>query len=139
MRSGQWYSPASQQDRSRSNKVSEQIIAAAITVHRHLGPGLLESSYKRCLAKELSLRGVSFETEIAIPINYKGTCLEDGYRIDMVVEGLVVVEIKSLAKILPVHEAQLLTYLRISQLWLGLLLNFETALLKDGIKRLVNG
>ena len=74
-----------------------------------------------------------------MPINYKGTCLEDGYRIDMVVEGLVVVEIKSLAKILPVHEAQLLTYLRISQLWLGLLLNFETALLKDGINRLVNG
>ncbi len=120
------------------NSVSNRIIGAAIEVHRHLGPGLLESAYSSCLAKEFSLRGLSFNSEISLNLVYKGEKIDAGYRLDFLVENKVVVEIKSVEKLLPVHEAQLLSYLRISKLKLGLLINFNSVLLKNGIKRLAN-
>ncbi len=118
-------------------QITEAIIGAAIEVHRILGPGLLESAYQRCLARELSLRHVKFESEVSIPVEYKGIRLETGYRIDLLVEDVVIVEVKAIAAIEPVHEAQLLTYLRLSGKKVGLLLNFNVPVLKDGILRRV--
>ena len=123
----------------RANTLSQQIIGAAIEVHRHLGPGVLENSYEQCLCRELSLRGISFERQIGLPLEYKGLKLECGYRLDILVEGLVIVEIKAVEKIEPIHEVQLLTYLRLTDLWLGLLINFHEMPLKNGIRRIVNG
>jgi GxxExxY protein len=117
--------------------LTEVIIAAAIEVHRALGPGLLESAYRQCLCHELKLRGVSFRYEVPLPVHYKGTLLDCGYRIDILVEETVVLELKSIDKLLPIHEAQLLTYLRLSGKRIGLLINFNVALLKDGIIRRV--
>ncbi len=119
--------------------MSNQIIGAAIEVHKSLGPGLLESAYQACHKHELGLRGVPVQTEVPLPLNYKGVKLDCGYRMDEVVDGLVVVEIKSVERLEPIHEAQLLTYLRLSGLWLGLLINFNVPILKQGIKRLVLG
>ncbi|MBD0370724.1 MAG: GxxExxY protein [Pyrinomonadaceae bacterium] len=117
------------------NKITEAIIGAAIEVDRSLGPGLLESTYKGCLCRELSLREVSFEREKPLPLEYKGIHLECGYRLDLLVAGAVVVEIKAIEAIAPVHEAQLLTYLRLGGWRVGLLINFNVEVLKQGIRR----
>ncbi|SPF47132.1 conserved hypothetical protein [Candidatus Sulfotelmatobacter kueseliae] len=111
------------------------IIGAAIEVHRQLGPGLLESAYEECLCHELHLRGLAFERQVALPVSYKGLQLDCGYRIDLIVEREVVVELKAVEKILPIHEAQLLTYLKISGKHVGLLINFDVPLLTQGIIR----
>lgn len=110
------------------------VIGAAIEVHRELGPGLLESAYEECLCRELSLRRIQFKKQVPQPVVYKDVHLDCGYRMDIVVENKVVVEVKSVDAIHPIHEAQLLTYLKLSGIHIGLLLNFNTALLKDGIK-----
>ena len=115
-----------------------QIIGAAIEVHKQLGPGLLESTYQACLCRELELRGVSFECQKPLPLEYKGVRLECGYRIDLLVAGLVIVEIKSVEALAPIHEAQLLTYLKLTGVKIGLLMNFNVVVLKNGIRRLVH-
>jgi GxxExxY protein len=120
------------------NQLSSKIIGAAIEVHKHLGPGLLESSYEECLCKELMLRGLKFEQQKALPIIYKGEKLDCGYRLDIVIENQIIVELKACDRIEPIHKAQLLTYLKLSGLKLGLLLNFNTEVMKDGIVRVVN-
>jgi GxxExxY protein len=125
--------------KEQANLLSRQIIGAAIEVHKTLGPGLLESAYQNCHKHELGLRGVPVQTEVPLPLEYKGFRLDCGYRMDELVGGLVIVEIKSVERIEPIHEAQLLTYLRLSGLWLGLLINFNAPVLKNGIKRLVLG
>ena len=117
------------------NKISEQIIGAAIEVHKALGPGLLESAYEGCLCRELDLRGIPFERQRPLPVQYKGAQLDCGYRLDLLVEGAVVVEIKAVVAIEPIHEAQLLTYLKLGAWKLGLLINFNVPVLKDGIRR----
>jgi len=119
------------------NKLTEQIIGAAIEVHRHLGPGLLESAYETCLAYELEKLGLKVERQKALPLIYKEIRLEQGYRIDLLVEDAVVVELKVVEHILPVHEAQVLSYLKLSGCKVGLLLNFQVKLLKNGIRRFV--
>ena len=113
------------------------IIGAAIEVHRHLGPGLLESAYEECLCHELHLRGLIFERQVDLPVAYKGIHLACGYKIDLIVEQEVVLELKTVEALLPVHEAQLLTYLKLSGKHVGLLINFNTAILTRGIKKLV--
>jgi len=119
------------------NELTHEIIGAAIEVHRTLGPGLLESTYEECTARELTLRGLSFERQKPLPIVYKDVKLECGYRVDLLVEGRVVVELKSAGALAPVHEAIVLTYLRLSGVRIGLLINFNVAVLKDGIKRFI--
>ena len=119
------------------NILTKQIIGAAIEVHRHLGPGLLESTYETCLAYELQQLGLSFERQRALPLVYKEIRLDQGYRIDLLVERKVVVEIKVVEQIAPVHEAQVLSYLKLSGRRVALLLNFNVKLLKDGIRRFV--
>jgi GxxExxY protein len=123
-------------DRSESG-VTSQIIGAAIEVHRALGPGLLESAYADCLCRELFLRQISFRREVSLPVDYKGLRLECSYRLDLVVADLVVVEVKSTAAIESIHEAQLLTYMRLGGWDLGLLINFNVSVLKNGIRRRV--
>jgi len=120
------------------NGITHGIIAAAIEVHRHLGPGLLESAYQVCVCYELSRMGLSFTREVHLPLSYKGLQLDCSYRIDLLVEDAVLVELKSIEQILPIHSAQLLTYLRASHKPIGLLINFNVLVLKDGIKRIVN-
>ena len=119
------------------NKITDGIIAAAIEVHRALGPGLLESTYEMCLCRELGIRGLLFERQVPIPVGYKGVKLDCGYRADIVVERLVVVEIKATDSVLPIHEAQLFSYLKLGGWKLGLLINFNVELLKHGIRRRV--
>jgi len=114
------------------------IIGAAIEVHSHLGPGLLESTYQKCHAYELQKLGLVTSSEVAMPLRYKELSLDVGYRVDLIVGGCVLVENKCVEKILPVHEAQLLTYLKLSQMQLGFLLNWNVPLIKDGIKRMVH-
>jgi len=121
------------------NEITGNIIKAAIEVHRHLGPGLLESAYEECLCHELHLMGMSFERQKNLPIEYKGIKLDCGYRLDLVVENKVVVEIKASEKMLPIYEAQVLTYLKLTGLQLGLLINFNCQVIKDGIRRIVLG
>lgn len=120
------------------NKITERIIAAAIAVHRGLGPGLLESAYEACLAYELAERGLAVERQKGLPVTYHGVRLDCGYRIDLLVEGLVVVELKAVEKLEPIHEAQLLSYLKLSACKVGLLINFNVKMLKDGLRRMVN-
>jgi GxxExxY protein len=120
------------------NEVSGQIVDAAIKVHSVLGPGLLERAYQVCLAHELGKRGVRVRSEVPMPVRYDGVELDLAYRIDLLVEECVVVEIKATAKILPVHQAQLLSHLKLSDHRVGLLINFNVTRLKDGIVRLVN-
>jgi GxxExxY protein len=119
------------------DKLTDQVIGFAIEVHRALGPGLLESAYEECLCFELKSHGLSFARQLPLPVVYKSVRLDCGYRIDLVVENAVIIELKTAERILPVHEAQLLTYLKLSGLRVGLLLNFHSALLKDGIRRMV--
>ncbi|MBX7257404.1 MAG: GxxExxY protein [Candidatus Hydrogenedentes bacterium] len=116
-------------------EIKEAIIGAAIEVHRELGPGLLESAYEECLAYELSLRGLTARRQVELPVIYKRLELDCGYRIDLIVEEAVVVELKAVEKLLPIHEAQILTYLKLSEMSVGLLLNFNVPLMRDGIKR----
>ncbi|MBN2563387.1 MAG: GxxExxY protein [Phycisphaerae bacterium] len=120
------------------NAITEVIIGAAIAVHRALGPGLLESAYEACLAYELAERGVAIERQKGLPAKYRGVKVDCGYRIDLLVEGLVVVELKAVEKLDPIHEAQLLSYLRLSGCPVGLLINFNVKMLKKGIRRMVN-
>ncbi|HWJ16810.1 MAG TPA: GxxExxY protein [Gemmatimonadaceae bacterium] len=126
-------------DGRRLNQVSGEIVDSAVNVHGVLGPGLLESAYEVCLAYELRERGLSVRTQIPLPVVYKGIRLEQAYRLDMLIEEAVVVENKTLAAIHPVHEAQLLTHLKLSGHRLGLLLNYYVPFMRDGIKRIVNG
>lgn len=121
------------------NKLSSIIIGAAIEVHKVIGPGLLESAYEECLCRELSLRKISFERQKPLPIVYKDCKLDCGYRFDIVVDNAIIVELKSCNQIEPIHKAQLLTYLKLSGLTLGLLLNFNMTVMRDGIVRIVNG
>jgi|SRR6185503_8603658 GxxExxY protein len=119
------------------NVLTREIIGAAIEVHRHLGPGLLESAYQQCLAQELTLREVPYERERPLPLEYKGLRLNCGYRADFLVDNVIVVETKSIEAIAPVHEAQLLTYMRLGKWQVGLLINFNVLVLKRGICRKV--
>jgi GxxExxY protein len=119
--------------------VGREVIGAAIEVHRTLGPGLLESAYQRCLARELELRRLKVATEVPLPVNYKGEALEVGYRIDLLVEDAIVVENKAVQFVTAVHEAQIITYLKLSGHKLGYLINWNVPVLKDGLKRYVNG
>jgi GxxExxY protein len=119
------------------NEITHSVIGAAIEVHRALGPGLLESVYQRCLARELEVRGMAYQTEYPIPLEYKGVYLECGYRLDLLVAGRVPVEVKSIDALAPIHESQLLTYLRLGGWNVGLLINFNVIVLKDGIRRKV--
>ena len=118
--------------------ITERIIGAAIEVHRHLGPGLLESTYETCLAFEMASRGLRVERQKELPVVYRDIHLDCGYRLDLLVENRVIIELKAVDSLLPIHEAQLLSYLKLSGLKVGLLLNFNVRLLSNGIKRLVN-
>ena len=120
------------------NKITDKTIGAAIAVHRALGPGLLESAYESCLIYELNQQGLAVERQKAVPVNYKNVNLDCGYRIDLLVENQVVVELKAVEKLQKIHEAQLLSYLKLSGCKVGLLINFNVEVLKNGIRRLVN-
>ena len=122
----------------RVNEITEAVIGAAIEVHRSLGPGLLESAYEVCLARELELRRVRYARQVPVPLAYKGVQLDCGYVLDLLVEGLVIVELKTVEKLLPIHQAQLLTYLRLTNSPVGLLINFKETTLLRGLKRMVN-
>jgi len=122
-------------DEKALNELSGKIVDAAIAVHRELGPGLLESVYETCLAQELSGRNIQLQRQVEIPVYYKGGRLEAGFRADILVQDLIIVEIKAVEKLLPIHEAQIITYLRLSGRPLGLLLNFNCKLMKQGIRR----
>jgi GxxExxY protein len=119
-------------------EVATKIVNAAIKVHTALGPGLLESAYQRCMTYELSKDGVTVECEVLLPITYETITIDAGYRIDMIVAGSVLVENKTVEKLLPIHEAQLLTYLKMKKIKVGFLLNWNVSRMKDGIKRMVN-
>ena len=120
------------------NELSKRIIGSAIEVHKLLGPGLLESAYEECLCHELRLQSLSFERQKPLPVKYKGFKLDCGYRLDVVVEDTIILELKSCERIEPIHKAQLLTYLKLTRLNVGLLLNFNNVVMLDGIVRLVN-
>ena len=122
---------------SEINHITEQIIGSAIEVHRVVGPGLLESAYEECLCRELSLRKIKFERQLSLPVEYKGLRLDCGYRLDLLAVNAVVVEIKAVDSLLSIHEAQLLTYLKLGGWCAGLLINFNVDVLKNGIKRMV--
>jgi GxxExxY protein len=123
-------------DHQRDPRTSP-IIASAIEVHRHLGPGLLESAYEECLCHELHLRGITFQRQVSLPVLYKGLPLDCGYQIDLIVQDEVVLELKSTEKILPIHQAQLLTYMKLARKSVGLLVNFNVPVLTQGITRRV--
>lgn len=120
------------------NDISGTIIGSAIKVHKALGPGLLENAYEGCLVYELAQHGLKCQTQLKLPVVYNGVKIKTGYRLDLLVECTVIVELKTVKKIMPIHEAQLLSYLKMSKLKLGLILNFNTKILKQGIKRIVN-
>ena len=122
----------------RESQLTEKIIGCGIEVHKALGPGLLESAYEECFCYELTQNGISFSRQVPLPVVYKGIKLDCGYRIDVLVNDFVVVELKTVEKLLPIHDAQLLTYLKLYRRPVGLLMNFNVPVLKDGIKRLVN-
>jgi GxxExxY protein len=119
--------------------LTHEVIGAAIEVHKALGPGLLESAYEACLCQELKLRQIPFERQVPLGLNYKGIMLDDVYRMDVVVDGKLVLELKAVERLDPIHDAQILTYLRLSKIRLGLLINFNVPVLKSGIKRFVQG
>lgn len=122
---------------TQRNSLTEEIIGGAIDVHRALGPGLLESAYEDCLCLEFGLRGLHFQRQLELPVTYKDHKVDAGYRLDLVVENEVVIELKAVERLLPLHEAQLLTYLRLGSYRTGLLLNFNVPVLKDGIRRMM--
>src|SRR5438094_3656101 len=117
--------------------LTDQIIGFAIEVHRHLGPGLLESAYEECLCYELTKNGHAFRRQVPLPVVYKGVRLDCGYRLDLVIEDQVILELKTVERLMPIHDAQLLTYMKLSGIPTGLLLNFNTPILKDGLRRLM--
>ncbi len=125
-------------ENEKLNKITETIIGAAINVHRVLGPGLLESAYEACMVYELAQAGLKVEQQKPLPIVYRGVKLECGYRMDLMIDNEVIVEIKSIEKLLPIHQAQLLSYLKLSNCRVGLLINFNIKVLKNGIQRVVN-
>ena len=118
------------------NALARNVVDAAFRVHKSLGPGLLESAYEICLGVELRRRGLAYETQVPVAVTYEGTTIESSFRLDLLIDNRLIVEIKAVEKLLPIHEAQLLTYLRLSGLRLGLLINFNVPLIKNGIKRL---
>jgi GxxExxY protein len=122
-----------------ADRLSYDIVGAAIEVHRHLGPGLLESAYEACLCRELSRRQITYERQVALPLEYYGLSVDCGYRLDLIVGGLVIVEVKAVAKVLSVHKAQVLTYLKLMKMNLGLIINFNVEVLRVGIYRIVSG
>jgi GxxExxY protein len=124
--------------RARIEAIGHEVFDGSITVHSSLGPGLLESTYQACLAQELRLRGLFVETQVQVPVAYKGVRLDVGYRIDLVVERSVIVDLKAVKQLHPIHEAQLLSYLKLADYRLGFLINFHVVRLRDGIKRMVN-
>ena len=124
--------------REELNGITGVVVDSAIKVHRRLGPGLLESAYQACLVYELGSRRLSVRSQVEVPIEYDGVLIEAGYRMDLLIEDEVIVELKAVAKLLPVHEAQLMSYLRLSNRRVGLLINFYVFQLRDGIKRFVN-
>ena len=126
-------------NKTKCDELSNIIIGCAIEVHKQLGPGLLESAYESCLCHELTSRNIEVKRQELLPINYKGEQVDAGYRLDILVNDLVIVELKTIETILPIHRAQLMTYLKLSDKWLGLLINFNLKLLKQGIERIVNG
>jgi GxxExxY protein len=117
--------------------LSNRVIGCAIEVHRHLRPGLLESAYEQCLAHELSRNNIAFQLQLAQPVRYKDVQLDCGYRIDVLVENELIIELKSVEKLLGIHEAQLMTYMKLAEIKIGLLMNFNVTKLKEGIKRFV--
>jgi GxxExxY protein len=119
------------------DELSKKVIGCAIELHRNLGPGLLESTYEQCLAHELKCAGIPFLLQHPLPVNYKGIKLDCGYRVDLLVDNKIIVELKSVDKVLPIHQAQLLTYMKLAAIKIGLLMNFNVRFMKDGIKRLV--
>ncbi len=123
----------------KTNELTKEIIGAAIEVHRTVGPGLLEQVYEECLCRELHLRHIPFERQVDLPLVYKDVTLDCGYRIDILIAERVVVELKTVETLLPLHEAQLLTYLKLGGWWVGLLINFNVPVLRDGVRRLVLG
>ena len=124
--------------KQRLDKITEEVIGAAIAVHRELGPGLLESAYEACLAYELAQRGLAVERQKALPVTYREVKLDCGYRIDLLVEKEVIVELKAAKRLESIHQAQLLSYLKLSGHKVGLLINFNVRMLKNGIRRMVN-
>lgn len=120
-----------------SNAISERAIGAAIEVHRHLGPGLLESSYHACLCRELDLRAIRYHGKVALPLEYKGIDIPKAYVIDLLIEDTLIIEIKSVAQLLPIHTSQLMTYMRLQRISCGLLMNFNVDLLPHGIRRIL--
>ncbi|MBA3442349.1 MAG: GxxExxY protein [Pyrinomonadaceae bacterium] len=125
--------------REQTNQVMQAVIGAAMEVHRAFSPGLLESAYHECLCRELTVRDIPFERERPLPVDYRGVRLESGYRLDLLVASSVVVEVKSVEALAPIHEAQLMTYLRLGGWRVGLLINFNVSMLKDGIRRKIMG
>jgi GxxExxY protein len=123
---------------SEVEALATAVVKAAFTVHRTLGPGLLESAYEQCLAIELSMAGISFEREKILPLVYRGHAIETAYRLDLIVGGRLLVELKAIESIAPIHQAQVVTYLKLLELPLGLLINFNVPLIKDGIHRILN-
>lgn len=126
-------------ERAELDRITETVIGAAIRVHREIGPGLLESAYEACLAHELADRGLKFVQQQALPVIYRTVRLDCAYRLDFLVEGKVVLEIKAVDRLAPVHDAQILSYLKLSGCKVGLLINFSSRYLRDGIRRIVNG
>lgn len=123
----------------RLDRITERIIGLAISVHKALGPGLLESEYEECLCYELSQAGLKFNRQVPLPVAYKDVNLDCGYKMDIVVEDQVIIEMKAVERLIPVHEAQLLSYLKLHNKKVGLLMNFHVPVLKNGLKRIVNG
>ena len=125
------------ENQEKRDPLTEKVIGCAIEVHRILGPGLLESAYQRCMLFELRKQGLAVETEVPMPVNYKGEIMDCGYRIDMLVEKSLIVELKAVETLLPIHEAQILSYMKLSGIRIGLLVNFHQSRLVDGLKRFI--
>jgi GxxExxY protein len=125
--------------KASADRLSYDIVGAAIEVHRTLGPGLLESAYEACHARELFLRNINFQRQVPMPLVYHGMQVECGYRLDLLIDGLVIVEVKAVAKVLPIHHAQMMTYLKLRDLCLGMIINFNVKVLRLGVYRIVMG
>ncbi len=124
-------------EKMKFDKLSKKVLGCAIKVHRELGPGLMESTYEHCLARELSISNIKFETQVPLPVCYKGIKLRCGYKLDLLIDEQIIIEIKSVERLLSIHESQLLTYMKLSGISIGLLINFNKKLLKNGIRRFV--
>jgi GxxExxY protein len=122
-----------------SRSCTHDLVGAAIEVHRRLGPGLLESAYQTCLCRELLIRGIGFQSQVPLPVEYRGLLLDCGYRLDLVVNDSIIIEVKAVRRVLPIHRAQVLTYLKLTKYRLGLLINFNVEVLRSGLYRIING